>query len=80
MTKEKRIRTDNPSMCFNVVKMMIIQMNSMKFDFKKKPQNSVKKSMDCLKKSMQNSQTMFVNTQSKNFQFSANKTRVAVGV
>ena len=47
---------------------------------KKKSQDSAKRSVNCLKKSMQISQTMFVNTQSKNSQFSINKIRVAVGV
>ena len=73
MTKKKWNKTDNPFAFFDVIKVTIIKMNSMKLDFKKKPQNSVKKPMNHLKKSMQSSQTMFVNTQPKDFQFSTNR-------
>ena len=71
--KKKRIKTDNSFECFDVVKMTTIQINSMRLDFEKKPQNFVKKSVNHLKKLMQSSQTMFVNTQSKDFRFSTNR-------
>ena len=67
--RKKWVRIDNSFKCFDVVKVTTIQMNSIQFDFEKKFQNSAKKSMNRLKILIQNSQTMFLNTQSKNFNF-----------
>ena len=74
--QKKWVKTDKSFACFDVMEVTAIQTNSIKleFGFEKKLQDLMKKSMNRLKKLIQNSQTMLLNTQPKDFQFSINKT------